>query len=39
MGTFYDLHMELVETECILKHILLQQNEIGLMGRTRRDLV
>jgi hypothetical protein len=31
--------MELLETKFILKHILLQQNEIGLMGRTRWDLV
>jgi hypothetical protein len=31
--------MALLETKCILKQILLQQNEIGLMGRTRQDLV
>jgi hypothetical protein len=30
--------MELLEKKCILKPILLQQNEIGLMGGTRWDL-
>jgi hypothetical protein len=39
MGTFYGLHIELLETKCIFKHILLQQNEIGLMGGTRWNLV
>jgi hypothetical protein len=33
-----DFDMELLKIKCILKHILLQQKEIGLIGGTNWNL-